>query len=187
MSPQLPDFITDTVHIETRLPLEWKALSAPQPDVSERADNLATLKLIEAMDEPVHAGGSDGEKHNEDLLRLEQKVDLVLQLLGQLLAQQSNPPRVSRHLVLGCHGMAWHDDQPLPANHTIRVKLYVHADVNPLVLMGESVPAGQDSKYNCVIRFVAQDDEFESHFEKWIFRQHRRAIARQRARAGSEN
>ncbi len=168
-SPQL--------YIERDLPLIWHRFDALSGPACNTADNLAILQYLEARHEVGIPGALESRSENPDLARLEHKLDLVLRLLGLLLEQQQTPVP-ARRLRLCADEVSWKGTLPLRPGELLWLELYLEPQSRPLCLQGELLAVAPDLTR---IRLVLEDSLFRETFEKWIFRQHRRAIAQSRS------
>lgn len=154
---------------------------------SER--NLRLLQGCAALEE--HAGGEkqdDDGPHAADLRRIDLKVNLLLDMVGHLVAaSQARPP--ARPLRFNAHGIVWslRPGEAAPRGGTpglveIHLKPFM---VDPLALPGVVAAAepaaaggGRDGGGAIVhVRFEALPEMVADHIEKLVFRRHRRQVA----------
>jgi len=122
-----------------------------------------------------------------DLMRLERKMNLLLDLVGQILT--ANRPRPAAAAVrFNALGAVWRGTPPLPetgAQGTLEV--YLHDCLaQPLRLPGRVTSVAPDG--NVKARFIPLGEPVADLIEKMAFRRHRRQIAgtRTRPRGSSE-
>jgi Atypical PilZ domain, cyclic di-GMP receptor len=165
------------------LPLAWRELSV-LPDAAElrhqEQTNLTILHTLFALD--IHVGDDPSALTNaSDLKRLDFKVGLLLELVGQLLAgQRAAPPE--RPLILTVHDLSWGAATAPPANALLQLELYgnlcyprpliMHAKVN-------EISFSQD-EYQIKATFFPVSPPIQEALERYIFLQHRRFIANRR-------
>lgn len=169
---------------EDSIPLHWRPLDAlPTGDNLDRLDRhnervLALLPSLETPTEPVL-----DEEPPRHLQVLEQRLQLLTELLGELLAQQRPLPPV-RSVALSAEDIEWSDDTPPRAGATVMVEIYLHRLLpGPLrlpVTVERQEPDGAGERV--VGRLASVGDSVVAELEKLIFRQHRRAIANRRQR-----
>jgi hypothetical protein len=113
----------------------------------------------------------DSEVH-----RLEHKLDLVIQMLGQLLhTQQTRPASVL--LRLGAETIAWRHPAA-KVGEQYRVTLFLYESIAlPVQAIVEIKDVEEDW---CTAQFVSQSSDEQSAWERWVFRQHRRQVAHNR-------
>lgn len=172
-----------------RLPLAWHELSALPDQIElgnlERA-NLTHLHTLFALD--IHAGDSSDDPvtlaNATELKRLDFKVGLLLELVGELYArQQAIPPEHS--LTLTVTGLNWRAEIAPPPGCLLRLELYCNLSYpRPLVFHAQVVETISDSGgWQIRTRFQDPSESLQEALERYIFLQHRRAIAHSRRSA----
>ncbi len=162
------------------LPVLWRpSLTAPDADtaasLAER--NLQVLQAWDAMEEhgPVEKT-DENSPYAADLMRLERKINLLLELVGQVLA--TNRPRPTPTAVrFNALGALWRGTPPLPeAGAQGVLEVYLHDCLaQPLRLPARVTNVTPDG--NVKARFVPLGDPLADLIEKMAFRRHRRQIA----------
>jgi hypothetical protein len=157
------------------LVLLWQPL--PTLDGVDIADGnrraAALLTLLGNLDEPVQP--PEDEPHfTAQLQRLDQKIDLLLNLVGQWLTRELALP-APQPARLGVRGVLWQADLPPGAG---RVDIYLRAGL-PVAL---SLPATLQhaSAGQVLAEFQGLDAAVTEGLERYIFRCHRRAVAQAR-------
>ena len=169
----------DKIAYEDLLPVRWQALPEPVSDLQAQQfaeRNQRVLQACGALEEQGRTEKADEQSpHSADLMRLDLKLNLLLDVVGQLLAasqQRATPVRI-RFNAMGAN-FAWAQPIPVGALGILEVTLR-DIVVQPLNLPAEVVsgaPAGQVR-----VRFVALGETVADHIEKLVFRRHRRRIA----------
>jgi Atypical PilZ domain, cyclic di-GMP receptor len=162
------------------LPVLWR----PMPNSAERdmaagfsERNLQVLQAWDAMDEhgPVDKP-DESAPHAADILRLDRKINLLLDLVGQILAtNRPRPPSVPvRFNALG--GM-WRSAGTLPeAGEQGVAEIYLHDCLaQPLRLPGRVTSVTPDGHVK--VRFAPVGEAVADLIEKLAFRRHRRQVA----------
>jgi hypothetical protein len=161
------------------LPVQWKPL-ATSPDgifASSLNDrNTKTLLVCAAIEEhgPVDKQ-DDKSPHAADLQRLEVKMNLVIDLLGQILAANAPRPR-STSIQFNAQGAVWWAAQPLPQlGSQGLLDIYLRDCLaQPLTLIGRITAVdGNQVK----VRFSPPGEGTSDLIEKLAFRRHRRQVA----------
>ncbi|MBS0580721.1 MAG: PilZ domain-containing protein [Proteobacteria bacterium] len=163
------------------LPVTWHPLPAPVDAetasvLAER--NVRLLQAREAMDQlgPVESTDEDSP-HAAALIRLELKVNLVLDLVGQILA--SNHPRPAAVPIrFNSLGATWRSPgTPLPeAGGVGLVEIYLHECLaEPLKLAARIASVTPDGHIKA--RFAPVGETVADLLEKLAFRRHRRLVA----------
>lgn len=157
--------------VEITAAFEFQPLISDQP--LYRGDNAIAFALLEQYsDTPI---ARDREPETE-LQHLDHKLNLIIQMLGQMMqASQSRPPL---HLLrLGADFVAWQQSQ-LQAGSQGTIELYLFDEmVLPIKAQVEIFQVTDGWSY---ARFSGPGEEALSAWERWVFRQHRRAVAQQR-------
>ncbi len=175
--------VSSGVHFQAELPIAWEPLPGP-PDASGQAiGHLANEELLGSLlilDESVTEAEEDAQQ--EHWRRVEAKLDLMLSLLGEMLAGQRGLP-ASRPLRLGGDVLCIDgiDDQPLPAaGDWLRVQLYLMPRIpRPLVVVAEVLPGAASNRL--LLRLTGLPETTRDLLARFVFRQHRRAIAQARS------
>ena len=171
--------IYDKIAYEDLLPVRWRALDEPVSEVQAQQfaeRNLRVLQACDALEEQGRLEKSDDQSpHSADLMRLDLKLNLLLDVVGQLLAasQQRAQAVQIRFNAMGAI-FVWPQPLAVGARGVLEVTLR-DIVVQPLHLPAEVVsgaPAGQTR-----LRFVALGETVADHIEKLVFRRHRRKIA----------
>jgi hypothetical protein len=162
------------------LPVLWRtSLTSPDPDtaasLAER--NLQVLQAWDAMEEhgPVEKT-DENNPYAADLMRLERKINLLLDLVGQVLA--TNRPRPTPAAVrFNALGAVWRGTPPLPeAGAQGVLEVYLHDCLaQPLRLPARVTSVTPDG--NVKARFIPLGEPIADLIEKMAFRRHRRQIA----------
>ncbi|ROR34924.1 PilZ domain-containing protein [Inmirania thermothiophila] len=156
-----------------RIPLRWRA--APDDAVPDAQTNARVLRLALALDEwPRRGEPADEPGADPALARIERRLDLILELMGLWLAREGGAPP-PRAVAWRLDALRWEGDgRPAPGQRVF-VELVLDPRLPaPLVLAGR---AGGDGT---VILEPAPPPVAEL-LERYLFRQHRRTVARARA------
>jgi hypothetical protein len=162
------------------LPVLWRA-SPAQLDADTAASvaerNLQVLQAWDAMGEhgPVEKP-DENSPYAADLMRIERKMNLLLDLVGQILA--ANRPRPAPTFVrFNALGAVWRGTPPLPeagAQGILEVHLH-DCLAQPLRLPGRVTNVTPDG--NVKARFSPMGETVADLIEKMAFRRHRRQVA----------
>ena len=171
--------------LSASLRLGLRAIEA-LPPVAEREalarQNERVLRGLLALEESPERDGDEEGLHPE-LQRLDLKLGLLMELVGELLGRELELPPF-RALRFNAHGLACTLDAAPPPGSLLVLELYLHDSLpRPLRLFGEALPnaPGPD---NLLVAFRDLPDTLADHIEKHIFRQHRREVARRREGRG---
>ncbi len=137
--------------------------------------NVRVLQACDALEEYGLTEKDDESPHSADLMRLDFKLNLLLDLASQLLAQ-SHTRVGSLPIRFNSMGASWKTDSP-PAigTHGILELGIRDVVVQPLNLPAQIVAATNTGE-TCA-RFTLLGEVVADHIEKLVFRRHRRKIA----------
>lgn len=167
------------------LPVLWRPSEGPldADTAAGLADsNQQVLQAWDAMEEhgPVEKP-DENSPYAADFMRLERKINLLLDLVGQILA--ANRPRPTPAAVrFNALGAVWRGTRPLPeagAQGILEVHLH-ECLAQPLRLPGRVTSVTPDG--NVKARFIPLGETVADLIEKMAFRRHRRQIAGARSR-----
>jgi Atypical PilZ domain, cyclic di-GMP receptor len=171
--------IFEKLGYEDLLPVRWSPQPAAPSDVQAQSLAERNLRVLQACDALEEKGGlekaDDESPHSADIMRLDFKLNLLLELAGQLLAQSQ--PRVEiAQIRFNAMGATWKTGETLTGgSHGILEITLRDVIVQPLHLPAEVV-AGADAGF-ARVRFLALGETVADHIEKLVFRRHRRKIA----------
>ncbi len=172
----------DELAYQDVLSFAWRPTpQAADPEVAagymER--NARLLQAREALDQlgPVAVEKPDENSPSAaDLLRIELKINLLLDLVGQVLAT-SRPRPQPVPVRFNAQGVVWRSASPLPeAGAQGIAEIYLHdALAEPLRLPGRVTSVSPDGHVK--VRFVPVGEPVADLLEKLCFRRHRRQVA----------
>jgi hypothetical protein len=175
---------------EDVLPVAWRALAQPLDDVALAAltdRNVQTLQVALAIEEHGSVEKPDDKSpHAADLMRLEVKVNLLVDLMGQLLAASQKRPKPSA-IRFNALGAVWHSLAAPATGQQGLLDIYLRDCLaQPITLIGRVMKVSTDGQVR--INFTPPGEMTSDLLEKLAFRRHRRQVAgvRQPRRAGSE-
>jgi hypothetical protein len=164
---------------EDVLPVGWRTLPKPLDLIAVSAlteRNVRTLLVCATIEEqgPVEKA-EDKTLHSADLLRLEVKMNLVLEVLGQLLAaQQSRPQSVS--LRFNALGATWKSISPPRIGEQGLLEIYLRECLaQPLTLIANVTHVSGEGVVRATL--TPPGEATADLIEKLAFRRHRRQVA----------
>lgn len=162
---------------EEVLPVSWApfAGSVDAAVVASFAErNVRLLQALAAIED--HGVSDKPDEATPDLARLDFKINLLLDLVGQLLV--ANRPRPAPVAIrFNAHGAVWHPVAP-PPEAGVQGIVEIHLRdflAEPLRLIGtltKVTAAGE-----ATVRFAPVDEPVAELLERLIFRHHRRHVA----------
>jgi hypothetical protein len=171
----------DELAYEDMLPVAWKPLLEPLDAIAVASltdRNVKTLQVCSAIEEQGPVDKQDEKSpHAADLLRMEVKMNLVIDLLGQILAASNPRPRPTsvRFNALGAQWRAV--QQPPPQLNTQGIlEIYLRDCLaQPLALIARVVSVSPDGQVK--VKVVPPGEATADLIEKLAFRRHRRQVA----------
>ncbi len=173
---------------EDRLPLAWRPApadhAAETPRLYESA--LTRLNAILTVGEALASELPDeGSPRTQDLVRLEARLNLLLAMVGELLAAQ-RPRPAARAVRLGGSWVEWEDPHPPAVGETLAVELYLNPSLPDAVTLPAVVAAvNRPGSGQATVHATFPDlpPNVRNALEKLIFRWHRRRVAEHRRAA----
>ncbi|MDP1697195.1 MAG: PilZ domain-containing protein [Xanthomonadaceae bacterium] len=172
---------------EGELRVEWRALAAlPTGEALMRLRdaNLTVLNLVSAVEEHRSDGTDDETGGAGELVRLDAKVNLLLELVQRLVARDQMPP--ARLAVrFNAHGLSI--ERPANLAGAQWVTVYIHLDAcraMPLELPAQVVVLPDQAQV--LLAFQDIGPAIEEALDRLVFRYHRRQIAIDRRNAREE-
>lgn len=164
-----------------QFPLRWETQATELTELEQQAVNTAneaTLRSYYLLDERLHDGGEDREEAAPEIVRLEQRLNLIVDLLGQVLQNSLVLPSPTA-CVLSRAGVEWTSAEVPILNAAVKLFIYLHPHYpKPLVLYGvvsalESCALGRQ----ITVKWPLLVDPVADGLERLIFRAHRRSVA----------
>ena len=167
--------------------LSWETRQdSEEPELLAAADgNARLLQTLPIFEERRAEQGEDETERSQDLLRLEAKLDTLLELVSELLRARRQRPLLVP-VTLGADGMAWTQAGEVPApEQRIWVDLYVDEHLpRALRLAARVIAVNPDgNQYRVLVIFEHLGESVADLLEKLIFRHHRREVARIRSKS----
>lgn len=172
------------------LPVAWRRLAKPLDlaTVASLTDrNVRMLQTCAAIEEQGALEKKDEKSpHSADLMRLEVKLNLVLDLMGQLLA--ASQPRPAATLIrFNALGAVWNSAVALRPGEQGLLDIFLRDSLpQPLTLIANVTAFSPEGQARAT--FTPPGEATADLIEKLAFRRHRRHVAgvRQPRRSGSE-
>jgi hypothetical protein len=145
--------------------------------------NEAFLRAVSAVGEFSQDALETETSVPKEILRLDRKVNLLIDLVSQLIYQQLDIPMVSP-VSISSHEIEWRDgDVPAPGL-TVFMQVYIQrGTAKPLCLYGEVISTEEEYTSGVArVAYLGLSGSAQSWLDKLIFRHHRREVAFQRSR-----
>jgi hypothetical protein len=165
---------------EDLLPLAWRASAAPITDLAKRSfleRNVKMLQACTALEEHGQPEKADERApQHADIVRLDMKVNLLLDLVGRLMTA-SHPRPEAMSVRFNALGAVWHHKGALPDASSYGVlELYLRdCIVEPLRISGRVSSVSAEGKVQ--VKFDNCGEAVADLIEKLAFRRHRRQVA----------
>lgn len=163
---------------EGELPLSWKRVDTDAAVFSVTPlDALETILLLEdARNEHEIEPGM-----MQELRRIDAKLDMLLAVMMRMSGNSGIAPRPTR-VRFNASLMEWQCNDVPEAGELVRIELYLLPQYPfPVLFTGRVVGIGDPGDFaTCKVEFIGHDDDTRAAVEKYIFRHHRRMVARQR-------
>jgi len=170
-----PEKMNETgLSLHAHLPLTWQETHTfPPPLVTEwMHGNLVCLQALAALES--HDKEFDTSAPSEHAAgRLEAKVDLLLQLVGELMRKQQ-PVLPSVEVELGANEIVWNTATPLAIGSEGVLTLYLSPRLHWPLTLPVQITRTQDNKTHG--KLIHLSAEVQEWLARTLFRYHRRAL-----------
>jgi len=173
--------LNDELAYEDRLPVAWRPLREPLDPIALASltdRNVKMLQVCAAIEEHGPVDKQDEKSPNAaDLQRLEVKMNLVIDLLGQILAASNPRPRPTsiRFNALAAAWRVQDAQQPLTGSQGI-LDIYLRECLaQPLSLVAHITSVSPEGMAKATV--VPPGEATADLIEKLAFRRHRRQVA----------
>ncbi len=171
------------------LPIRWRAMTSEQWSI-EQANidqlNQERLRVINNLDDHRPDAVEDLPGVAQELQKLDFKLNLILEMLGQIMSVNDAPP-VASDVLLAADKMAWSHGSTDSSilGEWVKVEVFLHPRYPfPIILVGKRV-VSDDPEMNQQILLEPLSEQAQELYEKYLFRCHRRQIARERQKLKS--
>jgi len=161
--------------------IAWKPVDC-QPDHAHLAmineSNESFLRAVSAIGEFFTENAEDDAGISQEIVRLDLKVSLLLDLVSQLIYKQLEIPEMSL-VTISSNEIEWQCAIVPEPEQLVFVEVYVQRGTpKPLCFYGQVVSDEQEYNSGCArVRYFGLSGLAQSWLDKLIFRHHRRAVA----------
>jgi hypothetical protein len=173
--------LNDELAYEDVLPVAWRPLREPLDAIAATAltdRNVKMLQVCAAIEEHGPVDKQDEKSpHAADLQRMEVKVNLVIDLLGQILAA-SSPRPAPTSVRFNALAASWRAGQGVPplANSQGILEIYLRECLaQPLSLVARVISVSPEGLVKATV--APPGEAVADLIEKLAFRRHRRQVA----------
>ena len=149
--------------------------------------NARLLQVLPIFEERRPEHGEEEAERPQDLMRLESKLDMLLELVSDLLREREQRP-VHVSVMLSADGMGWTQAGRVPSPcQQIWISLYIDQRLPRALRLPASVISlnTENTQHRVLVRFEHLGESVSEMLEKFIFRHHRREVARMRSQSHS--
>ncbi len=177
--------LADTLVYEDRLPLVWSARSddAQAENYARIAEhNEHVMRCVNMLSDQIREKGDDESETESAVVRLEAKVNLLLEMVSRMEREKSDLPDTT-HTRLAAAGIEWNClGDPPGMGDEIWISLYIDDRVPEPLKLAACVISVSGSGPGAVVcaRFEEMGESVRDQLQKMIFRHHRRMIAQSR-------
>ncbi len=176
--------LLDGITFTDCLPIDWEVLTDLPSEGEQYRQYCANEELLQNLllrDEAAFREKDESEhtSDHEKFQRLETRLDLLLALVMEMMANNSHLP-TQYDIALGAHGLCvdlGSDDAMVSLEKEALLKVRLYPDPHfprPLVLYTRLVDVQAQS---FTVSFCPLGERLQDQLDKYIFRQHRRVIA----------
>ncbi len=170
---------------DVNLPFEWSpftgSCSGLSPSIEQANQNC--LKIVLGLDEGMNEAPDESAELSQGLQRMDFKINIILEMVGQLVSQNIQMP-ISTDIKLGPKAIQWlAPTNPPELGQMIQIKTYLDARFPfPFLVFGSVTSITPVKGGDCIVMKTAQENSHSLELlEKYIFRCHRRQIARMKS------
>jgi hypothetical protein len=174
------DLLEKSLCYDQSLPFGIRVLNE-KPDhyhlESSGLHNEGILRSLSSM-ETIAIETDETDELRVEIQRLENKIDLVLDMLMELTST-ANPPPTEVQVRFNEYALEWRGEPTVTPGQWVELSLYL----NPRFPQPLLLPGIVDQQDPNVVHFEELTENFRDLLSRFIFRQHRRLVARKRGNA----
>ncbi len=176
------DLFRDQLVFEGTVPLSIHCLDCMPDDEQLTLVNISNekvLRMVAALDE-MHIDVHEEPGHAHDIARLEFKINMLMDLVGQVIERQLELP-ARRQVSVNAHGIQIESPElgDLAPGQLLQVSTYfIDTYPRPVELIVSVTQSGADAVLAGQV--VSLSEAVQDLLDRLIFRQHRRNIAQHR-------
>ena len=173
------------------IPLSWSVVaeaSLAEAQSSVVVVNEERLRVINSLDDYCSEAVEDHPALSHELQKLDFKLNLILEMVGQLVSAGLQPQGVMP-VVLSSKRLSWLCQEPPALGSWLKIELFLHDRYPfPVIFFGR-VDLVEEEEQGSRVELALQplSEQGQEQFEKYLFRCHRRQIARARHHSSGVN
>lgn len=171
---------------EDRLPLSWHpddTATLTHRELARRHEqNLRLMALLNMLEErPLPpAPGDDGSRDQAVLHAMDLKINMLMELVVEVLAQRGGYPQ-PRALALDTDHLIWIEPEAMPRRgDAVAVDLYLQPGFPQPLRVNGRVESVDPDHHRVSVHLAELDEDLGEALSRFIFRHHRRQIHEQR-------
>jgi hypothetical protein len=174
------------VVFETRAPVSWFPLhnvltSMELAEINQRVESV--LHTVAGLDDQRIPLSDDASPIVQELARLDFKLSLLLDLVGDLASRSLDRPPL-RRIQIGARSVVWEDScENVPAVDSWgKVELWIHPSYAHALSLPGRIKSVQEAGElaRITVALSGLGESAQEMLERWIFLHHRRAVAHER-------
>ncbi len=183
MLNEFQDALLGNIAFNDNLPISWEALPTPLSVGEQHRYQRANEELLQNLllrDESPSQDDDELEitSGHEHFKRLETRLDLLLSLVTEMMTAEGKLPSV-KAVKIGARGLNVQipEDASTALKNVAFLKIQLYLDPQfprPLTLCAQLVDT---QPLNFTVSFTPLEEQLQDLLDKYVFRQHRRAIA----------
>jgi hypothetical protein len=179
-----PEIFQDVLAIELNTPISINVDIAPKNDLDlqkhlDNAENVfATSSAL--SDLLSHTGEHAIYYAEKEIALLDKKLDICLRMLTLLFEERTLPD--TQAVKISAYGIEWQSENRLSSGHQLYIQFYPSTEFpRPVMLPVEVISMTETKGMNLIqARFIDLPTGVQNGLEKFIFREHRRQVSRER-------
>jgi len=177
----ISNYLGDGLVYVDDVPVRWSMLDATPSDTRLAIlndENERLLRYVSSLDEYLHES-KDGDPLAHDVARLEFKVNILMEMVSQVLAQKLDLPAASR-LEMNANGLVCHMPEAPVCGRQFQLSVYLNRQyLKPLEVCASvvGIESSGEGTVKVALQFQGLSEIVQDHLERLIFRQHRRMVA----------
>jgi hypothetical protein len=178
--------LADSLIYEDLLPLTWSSIDGEAQVVNSARvseHNEHVLRCVNLLGEQIKEKLDEEGETESALVRLEAKVNLILEMLSSLDRARGDTPDTTQ-VRLAAGGLEWDcKEQPPAEGDTIWIKLNIDNRVpEAMQLAAQVLSVSVEGQQTTVCaKFEQMGEAVQDQLEKMIFRHHRRMVAQSKS------
>ncbi|MCW8943508.1 MAG: PilZ domain-containing protein [Sedimenticola sp.] len=171
------------ISFQGRMKISW-AVNSDNDPVNTVDQNQRNGRLLQALLVSLDSH-HDTEDESGELARVEAKLDLLLDMVSRLL-QHTASTAIESEVEIWLEGLSWSlaGQTELAVNQQLTLFLYLDSHLTQPLELIVSVTEVRLQEHGSEVeaRFVGQSEQVSDLIAKYIFRQHRRIVAQEKAK-----